>query len=138
MSTRYRSKIDFWFIVLIVALAFAHLWAAAKFITSGDWTTLTIFIPIAAVGLGLPVWVLLGTHYTVSSTSLDVRCGPFRNQVSINNIKELRPVRSVLSSPALSIDRIEIIYGNHDSVMISPVDRERFMAELELLRKQAH
>ncbi|MGA0055127.1 MAG: PH domain-containing protein [Steroidobacteraceae bacterium] len=52
-------------------------------------------------------------------------------------MKELRPVRSVLSSPALSIDRIEIIYGNHDSVMISPVDRDRFMAELELLRKQA-
>jgi hypothetical protein len=138
MNTRYRSKIDSWLIALIVAVAIAHIWAVAKFVPSGDWATLTIFIPIAAVGLGLPLWVLFGTYYTLSPSSLDVRCGPVRSRVPINSIKEIRPIRSALSSPALSIDRLEIIYGNHESIMISPVDREKFMAALELLRQQAH
>jgi hypothetical protein len=37
----------------------------------------------------------------------------------------------VLSSPALSLDRLKIDYSDARSIMISPEDRERFLADLK-------
>jgi hypothetical protein len=135
MSSRYRSKIDAWFIAVIVTSVIAHLWVIATLVLSADWMTLTIFIPIAVIGLGLPLWILFRTHYTLSPNSLNVRCGPFSYVIPIKSIKDLRPTRSVLSAPALSLDRLEITYGKYESVTISPLHRERFLAELEMLRQ---
>jgi hypothetical protein len=137
MSTRYRSKVDSWLIASVIIVAVAHAWAAAVLINAADFNAIAIFIPIAIVGLGLPVWILVGTHYTLSPASLEVCCGPFRYQVPIDRIKEIRPSRSMLSSPAPSLDRLEIIYGNNESVLISPLHREKFLAELESLKQHA-
>lgn len=35
-----------------------------------------------------------------------------------------------LSSPALSLKRMEITYGQYDFVLISPINRDQFMKEL--------
>ena len=137
MSTRYRSKVDSWLIASVVVVAVAHAWAATVLINAANWTAIAIFIPIAIVALGLPVWILVGTHYTLSPASLEVCCGPFRYQVPIDRIQEIRPSRSMLSSPALSLDRLEVIYGNNESVLTSPLHRERFLAELESLKQHA-
>lgn len=136
MLSRYRSKVDAWFIVVVIVVVLAHAGAAGLLIGSSNWTGIAIFVPIATLGLGLPVWVLLDTCYTLSPTSIDVRCGPFRHKVPINQIKEIRPTRSMLSSPALSLDRLEIRYGDLSSIIISPLHREQFLTELETLRQK--
>jgi hypothetical protein len=53
---------------------------------------------------------------------------------SIDRIKEVRAVRSLLASSALSIDRLEIRYEPHGVIMVSPRERERFMEQLDHLR----
>lgn len=43
--------------------------------TSGGWWTGTA---IALIGIGLPLWLLVGTYYRLDDDALIVRCGPFR------------------------------------------------------------
>lgn len=136
MGTRYRSKADMWIVALLGLAAAATLYGCAVVLRGGETLAMTIMLPIAAFTLGLMAWVFFGTHYTLSRETLDIRSGPFRWQVPIANIKDVRPVRSLLSAPALSTDRIEIVHGSyHESAQISPHDRERFLAELASFRK---
>jgi hypothetical protein len=59
-----------------------------------------------------------------------VRAGPFRWQVPLETLRSIRPTRSPLSSPALSLDRLELRYGQGRVLLISPADGARFVAEL--------
>ncbi|RDW18030.1 hypothetical protein CWR45_10245 [Oceanobacillus chungangensis] len=38
-----------------------------------------------------------------------------------------KKTKNPLSSPALSLKRLEIVYGQYNSVLISPFDREEFI-----------
>ena len=130
MGTRYRSKLDVWIVVVLGLAAAAALYGCGVVLRSGEAVAMAIMLPVAAFTLGLMAWVLFGTHYTLSRETLEIRSGPFRWQVPIADIKDVRPVRSLLSAPALSTDRLEIVFGSHESVQISPRDRERFLEEL--------
>jgi hypothetical protein len=137
MGTRYRSKADMWIVALLGLAAAATLYGCAVVLRSGEAAAIGIMLSVAASTLGLMAWVFFGTHYTLSRETLEIRSGPFRWQVPIANIKDVRPVRSLLSAPALSTDRLEIVHGSHESAQISPRDRERFLEELSSLRGAA-
>ena len=77
----------------------------------------------------LPAWLLLGTRYSLTDDALKVRAGPFRWTVPLAEISSVRPSRSILSAPALSLDRIQIDYGAR-RILISPRERQRFVDEL--------
>lgn len=133
MSTRYRAAVDAW-LVLVIALAGGASLYACWTVMNAEAVGMWVVIPMAALGIGLPCWILLGTHYTLSAATLDVRCGPVRTQIPLDRIKSVRPVRSFLASSALSVDRLEITYDKFGVIMVSPRERERFIDELERLR----
>ena len=58
---------------------------------------------------------------------LKIYCGPFRHTILLQDIKEIKRTRSPLSSPACSLDRMEIKFGKSKRVMISPADKEKFI-----------
>ncbi len=47
-------------------------------------------------------------------------------------IKKMKSTKSLMSSPALSIDRLEIFYNKYDSVMVSPKEKDDFIRRLLL------
>ena len=51
-------------------------------------------------------------------------------KVEIQSIKRIYKTRNPLSSPALSLDRIAIVYNKYDEVLISPKDKKEFIEEL--------
>ena len=61
-----------------------------------------------------------------------VRHGLIRQRIKLADITEVRPTRSPLSAPALSLDRIAIRFGEgmFKSAMLSPADQSGFLAEL--------
>lgn len=134
MGTRYKSKIDAWVAALMGVAVVLNVFGLAVLVGSADRPALFIVAPLFVAVLGLMLSVLFQTHYTLSPTVLDVRSGPVRYLIPIASIKEIRPVRSVVSSPALSLDRLEISYDGFRAIMISPRDRERFLNELAALR----
>jgi hypothetical protein len=80
---------------------------------------------------GVPVWICTTTRYDLSRQSLIVRSGPFRWSIPLADIKSVTPTRNPLSSPALSLDRLRIEYGQGRAIMISPSDKGAFVRALE-------
>ena len=60
---------------------------------------------------------------------LKVKCSFF--VIDIATITKIENTNSVLSAPALSMDRIEVFYNKYDSVVISPGDKAGFIARLK-------
>jgi len=127
---RFRSKLDTWLLVTLIAAVLMSAGAAftLRGASSPDrW----IAVPALLVGAGLPVWLLLGTHYTITDTELRVRSGPFGWRVPLAEIRSVTPTRNPLSSPALSLDRLRIDYGPGRALLVSPQDKGGFLACLE-------
>ena len=125
---RFNSKIDRWLLYLLVAIiVFEVLVLGVAASQVGD--------PWAAVGMlatALLLIVLIGgcllrTHYTIDGNELRIVCGPFRWKVAIDQIESVKATRNPLSSPALSLDRLQIRYGSGRRIMISPADRAGFL-----------
>ena len=94
---------------------------------AGRWWT----VPLLVAPLGLMTWTLLSTYYVVSSDSLSVRCLLLRTTVPLASVTMLRASRDLRSSPALSLDRIEVLYDN-GSVLVSPKDKTAFVRAIRL------
>ena len=86
------------------------------------------------IGVGLPVWLFTSTYYKLNPGVLLVRCGPFTFNVPLEEITSITSSTSVLSSPALSLDRLRIHYGQGKSLMISPRDKEKFLRDLRVMQ----
>ena len=127
-AKRFKSKIDRWILVLLVIVIVVQVVAVGSAaLQAGDPLVMTgsIFLMIAIVGLML--WLLVGTHYTVDRGELKIVSGPFRWKVALDQIGSVEATRSLFSSPALSLDRIRIRYGKRRSIMISPADKAGFL-----------
>ena len=127
----FRSKVDTWLGVALigsVALSFAVACVVLlQGMPSGAW----LAIAVALTGAILPLWIFVDTKYVIDDRILSIRSGPFRWRIPLNEIRSIEPTRNPLSSPALSLDRLRIVYGKKRSCMVSPSDREGFIAEIE-------
>jgi hypothetical protein len=79
--------------------------------------------------VALVLWIWRSTRYVVTDTSLLVTCGVGKVTVPLADITSVRRTATVLSAPALSLDRLEVQHAG-GAVVISPADRERFVAAL--------
>ncbi len=125
---RFRSKIDRWLLVLLIAImAFEMIvmMIAAMQAENPRDATLLIF---AGLGVGALIgWLVLSTQYVVEREILRIVAGPFRWKILLNEITSVEETRNPLSSPALSLDRLKICYGNGRRIMISPADKAGFL-----------
>lgn len=135
METVYVSKIDTWLLAVVVSAMALSLYACvASFAASpaAGWWITAVTLP---VGFGLPLWLFLGTSYTVTSDELLIKGGPLKWRVPIADITGITASSNALSSPALSMDRLRIDYGRGKSVLISPREKAAFIEQVEALRK---
>lgn len=108
------------FVVAIVAV-FSPL------ILEGDITGLWVGIPVT----GLVVWIYFTTYYVIEDDTLRVRSAFINKLIPIYDIRSIKQTFNPLSSPALSMDRLEILYETHSTVLISPENRDVFLEELK-------
>lgn len=76
------------------------------------------------------LWMWFGTSYRIDGDVLKVKSGPLRGTVNIEDIRKLTATRTLFSAPALSIDRIEILYKKYDIMIVSPMDKTKFVQAL--------
>ena len=106
------------------------LQALSGYSPDAKWNALII----AAAGMGIPLWLLFTTRYIITDTQLIVRSGPLRWRIPVSEISAMTPTYNPLASPALSIRRLRIDYGQNNSVLISPRDRDGFIRQIESLQ----
>lgn len=125
---RFRSRIDPWLGVLIL-LAIAGEVAALVAVLSSDLPTGTAagVTVLVVLSIGLTVSIVARTHYSVGDGRLAIVCGPFSWSIDLDDIAGVGRSRNPLSSPALSLDRLKIRYGDGKSILISPDDQDAFL-----------
>lgn len=125
---RFKSKIDRWLLFLLVAvMVFEVIVMSIAAMQAGDPRATVGLVVTALLIVVLIGSLLTGTHYTVDGNTLHVVSGPFRWKVPVDQIQSVQATHSPLSSPALSLDRLQIQYGTRRRIMVSPADKAGFL-----------
>lgn len=121
---RYRSKVDLWLSILLVASI-----GIPSFYMLMDHIWIGLFI-----NLLLSIFILhffLKTYYTIEGSTLTIKSGILVNiSIDIYTIYKIEESNNLLSSPALSIDRLMIHYNTTESVLISPKEKQAFITHM--------
>ena len=80
-------------------------------------------IPLAIVF----IWSWFSTKYIVGEETITIRSGFVNKRIFIRDIKQISNTKNPIAAYALSFDRLEIIYGSHQTEIISPKDKEQFI-----------
>jgi len=120
----YRSKIDLWLFVLIFGLLGGIL---IESVLVQEWLVLAIILPVI-IFIALLMYSL---RYIIDGDVLEIRTGILgKTKIPISGIKSVEKTRNPLSAPAMSLKRLEIMYGKYDFALISPIDRDAFINDL--------
>lgn len=128
----FRSKIDWWMWLILVALPVVELGGLVAALRSGDGEAITSMAVAFAMVAAIYGLLVIPVRYGVSSDRLVIRFGVVRRYIDLAAIREVYPTHNPLSSPALSLDRLAIRTGDGLSGMslISPLEREEFLSAL--------
>ena len=119
----FKSKIDWWFGLILVYPIFLSI----KAMVEGEW--LGLLGLVAAIGFIL--FLSKTTQYIINENQLIVRSTWIVNErIDISKITKVEKSNSILSSPALSLDRLLVRYNKYDEVLISPKEKKEFIDEL--------
>ncbi|WP_426304001.1 PH domain-containing protein [Acidovorax facilis] len=132
----FPSRVDSWLVAigplaaLTAATAVAGLAGPFVLNSGGSPPLLALVAAIVALTLLLPLWLVLDTNYTLTADDLLIRSGPFSWRIALDDVREVSPSHSWISSPALSLDRLSIRYGADRSILVSPREKQRFIDAL--------
>jgi Bacterial PH domain len=128
----YKSKIDWWLIPLLAAPPIASVVATVVLVQTGD--PMGMFAGFGSMLLvsGIYFGLVFPLRYGIGGDCLLVQFGVCRHRIALADIVEVRRTWNPLSSPALSLDRLQIRFGTtvFKSIMISPAQREQFLSDL--------
>lgn len=122
--THFRSKLGLELIIpiSIVIGGLGFLMAYQKI-----WPGLTVVLSVTV----FITFIFLTTYYQVEGAVLKIKCGLFFNlKVDIYAIRRISETNNPLSSPATSLDRLELKFLKNnkiETVMISPKDKSAFI-----------
>lgn len=129
----FESKKDWWLVGIVwVSLAIAP--AIVLVMGLIDWPGWPTYLgTMAACLLGPAIVLILGfpVRYTLTGDTLLITSGMvLRWRVLVSGIETIEPSRTILASPAWSLDRIRITYrdstGGKHEMFISPESRDAF------------
>ncbi|MGW8255930.1 MAG: PH domain-containing protein [Thermoguttaceae bacterium] len=129
-SQIFVSKRDTWLVVIYRVGTFFAVSSALLLLLlhpEPTWLPLSLSMLLLVVSVFM-VWTFNTTSYRIAGGTLDIRYGPFRKRIELEKVEKVTPCRDGLSSPALSLDRLRIVYqGSMMGVLISPLDRNSFL-----------
>lgn len=123
----HKSKVDNWFRVVVLIIALAPF----MFLLIEN----IVFWPMLAIcGLcvAFMVWLYLATKYVISGDVLTIHAGLYKVSTPIAEITSITETNNALASPAFSLDRLEVNYGEGKIILISPKDKAAFLADLDV------
>ena len=95
-----------------------------------SWIGIAILLPVIL----FVVHMFMTTNYTIDGEELTIKSGfLFNKTIDIKTIKKITETNNLLSSPATSIDRLEINYGKQDTVIISLKHKSEFINNIKRL-----
>lgn len=122
--TRYNSKIGFGIPLFIIVVLGS---ISILMIYNKTWIGLFVILLV----MGFIGYIFMTTYYLVTDKILKIKCGFMVNKsVSIDSIRKISETNNPLSSPANSLDRLEIKYSRNGTIMISPKNKAGFINQI--------
>ncbi|KAA0765490.1 PH domain-containing protein [Bacillus sp. SH5-2] len=116
----FSSKKDVWLypiFFVVIGACFAPIFAGREYFL------LFFTIPLAI----LFSWSWFSTKYIVGEETITIRSGFVKKSIFIRDIKQISNTKNPIAAYALSFDRLEIVYGAHQTEIISPKGKEQFI-----------
>ncbi|MGM0842772.1 MAG: PH domain-containing protein [Bacillota bacterium] len=132
---KFKSRKDWWLSLIVWTTMIFGIGSGIYAIIDKAPIALDLIITLTLCVL-LPLfvlWMWVTTYYVVDENNLIIRFGPFKKIIPLDTVKSVRKTTNPISSPALSLKRLEIVYGYYNSVLISPIHRDEF---IEILSKR--
>ena len=121
----YKSKISSGLLIFIYSIIGID---ALVMIILKNWIAILILLLLSL----FIIHIFRNTWYKIEGNLLHIRSGfIYRSTIKIGDVRRISRTRSFFSAPALSLDRLEILYNKFDSVVISPERQEEFVSELK-------
>lgn len=134
MNKVYKSKKDQWLVWITWFSKIVIVISVIYLLFVEGITTYSLIYSISMILFVIFLYFLLNlTYYVIKDSELFVRSFFFKWTIRIDSIKQIFPTSNMLSSPALSLDRLMIIYGDDKKIMISPEDKNGFLNDIASL-----
>lgn len=127
---KYKSKVDWWFIIILVAgsiVLFQKIYFSLQSYSLYQNFPYLIFYSLIFLLIWLPITT---TYYVVDQNFLKVQSMFLKWKIPLESIQKIEQTSNPLSAPALSLDRIKIEYiknGVCRSIMVSPKNKTEFI-----------
>ncbi|GGE70421.1 PH domain-containing protein [Priestia taiwanensis] len=126
----FYSKFDRWLMVMnIIVLLAAALGIGVSLLAIQEalWLRLVVVVVLLlAMYFCFRVFTL---RYIVQDDTLSIMF-LYEEKINIYSITSIRATNDIISSPAMSTDRIEISFGEKKSILLSPKDKKAFIDAL--------
>lgn len=120
----YKSKLG---LELIIPLSLIFACSLFELVLNRVWVG--VFIVILTIIFILHT--ILSINYKIENDNLNViNTILIKFNIDIKSIRKITETYNPLSSPAASIDRLEIFYNKFDSILISPKLKKEFIQHL--------
>lgn len=120
----YKSKVGPE-LILTLSVILGSVFGLMVYDSNGPGITISL---VTALFVG---HLLMTTYYQIQGSQLRIRSGFVVDKtVDITMIKKVTATRNIISAPAASLDRLELLYNQYETVLISPKDKAGFISEL--------
>ncbi|KAF2335146.1 PH domain-containing protein [Flavobacterium daemonense] len=127
---KFRSKIDIW---LVLFLSVALGGALINMLYNRVWGASIIL----CFTIGFVVHMFLNTYYSIEDQRLIIKSSFLINSsINILSIKKISETNSIMSAPALSFDRLEILFNEFDTIIISPKEKIKFFEAIKKINPE--
>lgn len=123
LSVRYKSSVG----ALIMIIFASQVFLFGFMLYLRIWEGMVICFLIG----GFLGYLVLNTYYVIRDKTLKIKSG-FLVDLSIDilSISQVAETRDMRSAPASSLDRFEIFYNKHESILVSPKEKSVFLHQL--------
>jgi len=126
----FRSKVDAWLVAVVAGAALLPLGVGVGLAILGQAKGVILLSGWGAV-MGLMIYVLSWPmRYTLRADHLHIQSGQLQWSIPYASIRGAVPSRNPLSGPAWSLRRVRIDQADGSFILVSPADRESFIAAL--------
>ncbi len=116
----YKSKVDIWMVIFTFGITMLSV-LPSLLVSFHVWDLL-----LPTILMSFLIDLFCNTKYMVCGKELIIKCGSLmKTKYNILSITQIVKAKSWESAPALSLNRIRIIFKDGKSVLVSPKDKKK-------------
>ena len=134
--TVYESGVDLWIVIMLMITPIFAAGLGLYLLLDGKQGDAMILFITAVATLLVTAMFTCPCRYTMLDDSLAVRCGIIGYKIPYDQIESVRPSRTILSGPALSMRRVLVVTTRKRKHILSPRERDEFIQDLQEVIEQ--